>query len=244
MITILRTHRFATLAFSVALLGVLAGAGLGWTRQQRRQPVRDVNAPKIASRTPSVRIVSSNQTVLGDTSFVVVKLENTTDKDIKSYSIGSGKSWMTRNYVLTDESFAAGSTIDQMIPLQSQDMKIALTDFTVAAVLFADGTSDGLPVFASRLTELHKGMRDQASRILPCLQGSSSKKLAACESEANNLPTKLEGKSPDYADGLEHVRRKVLSELSDIKEKSRTSFTEASEKQEKVTRILGELTLQ
>lgn len=113
--------------------------------------------------------------------------------------------------------------------------------FTVTAAYFADGTGDGVSLYVSRIADQHAGIRDQASRILPCLRGLSSaseQRLATCEAEALRLPVKMDGKSSDYEGGLEDARREILSQLNYIKEKTRTALlTEAVEKQAKVTRL-------
>lgn len=238
MLTIIKTHRFATLAFVMVLFGILAGVVVTWTSKAQKQG-REVISPRVISRTGSIRVVSIERTSLGDNPVMAIKLQNTTHKDIKAYTIASGKSWVTKNYFFTEQSFAAGTTVDQIIPLSSaQDFKIPLNgpELSVTAVFFADTTSDGDSLYVSRLTDLHDGIRDQASRILPCLRGASP--TTDCDAQALNLPLKQEGKSSDYEDGLEQARREILSQLSEVKEKTRTAnLTEAVDKQEKVTKL-------
>ena len=155
---------------------------------------------------------------------------------------------MTKNYLLGEDSFAPNSIEEQIIPLSSG--AFSSTDgkeFSVSAVLFEDGSGEGDAVFVSRLSETHAGMRDQASRLLPCLKQLASSKelewdLAACESEAVGLPIDETGKSSDYENGLENVRREVLSQITDIKDKLHSkSFADATGKKDKLTRILNSL---
>lgn len=232
---ILRTHRFATLAFTVVLLGILAGALLGWSSKAQKQR-REIITPRMVSRTSAVRIVSIEPSTVSD-SLMLVKLQNTTGKDIKAYTMGSGKSWRTKNYFLSEESFAAGSTIEELIPVRTDaDYKVPLSGvaLTLTAVYFADGTGDGVQLFISRMADLHDGIRDQGSRILPCLRGS----FQSCETEALNLPLKVDGKSSDYEEGLELARYEIMTRLTDLKN---ANSTEVRAKQEKVTQLFQRL---
>jgi hypothetical protein len=190
-----KTHRFSTLAFSVALLGILAGVVFGWSgkAQKKRQ---EGTSPKVTSTISAIRVVSAELTSVGSSNVLVVKLQNTSNQDIKAYTIASGKALMTSNYFLTEGSFAAGSTIDQLIPIASDaNYKVPMNgkEVTVAAVFFADGTGDGVPVHVASMADLYAGTRDQAKRILPCLLKLSltSESLSACEVEARNLPVKM-----------------------------------------------------
>jgi hypothetical protein len=246
MLTILKTHRFVKLAFSVALFGVLAGVVFGLQQQRKAHGVRSVASARVVSSTPAIKVLSVERSSLGNSSVLAVKLQNTTSKDIKAYSITNGRAWMTNSYFLTNDSFAAGTVIDQFIPLpsdSSSDFKIPLDgpQFTVAAAYFADGSSDGIPLYVSRIADKHEGMREQASRILPCLRGLAYK-ATTCEAEAENLPISMDGKSSDYESGLQDAKRELLIQLHEIKEKSeKLNFAEVVEKQEKVTHLFKEL---
>lgn len=135
--------------------------------------------------------------------------------------------------------------MDQFIPLldPDSDLKIPLNgpQFIVAAAYFADGSGEGLPLYVSRIADKHDGMREQARRILPCLLRLPAK-ATTCEAEAESLPTNMDGKSSDYESGLRDAKREILSQLHEIKEKTKASnFVEVVEKQEKVTRLFEEL---
>ncbi|MBC8028633.1 MAG: hypothetical protein H7Z16_00850 [Pyrinomonadaceae bacterium] len=251
----LKTHRFATLAFSMALLGILAGAMLNWSGKANNSYERhrqETIPVRITSQTSAVRVVSIERVPLGTQSMLAVKLQNTSGKEIKAYTIASGKTWVTTSYFLDEESFAPGAIIIKHIPLPSdapQDFNLLLngTEFSVTAVYFADSTGDGVSRYVSALADQHDGIRDQANRILPCLRGLSSTvgqelAVAACEGEALRLPVKMDGKSSDYEGGLENAKREVLRHLKDIKEKVQAvHLTEALGRQEKITRILQRL---
>lgn len=253
----LKSHRFAILAFSAVLLGILAGILIGWPGKARHfdsgQNAQTIE-PVIKSRTLAVRVLGTERTSLGDNSMLSIKLQNTSGRDIKAYTIASGKAWVTRNYFLGDQLFAAGAVENQIIPLSSRGSQdIAFVpgkEFTITAVFFADGTGDGDSVFVSRLSEKYAGMRDQAHRILPCLRGLAStfgpnqeSALEECEAETLRLPLKSNGRSTDYEDGLESAQRELLEQLNDIKEKVRSNnLSDAANKKEKITKIFQDLT--
>lgn len=241
-----KTRRFLTLALSVALLGILVGVVFGWSgkAQKKRQ---EGTSPKVTSTISAIRVVSAEVTSVGSSNVLAVKLQNTSNQDIKAYTLASGKALVTRNYFLTEESFAAGSTINQLIPIASDaNYKVTMNgkEVTVAAVFFADGTGDGVSVHVASMADLYAGTRDQAKRILPCLLKLSltPQSLSACEAEARNLPVKMDGKSSDYETGLEFAKDGILRNLHAIKEETGANLQEAIEKQEKVTQIFRELT--
>jgi large-conductance mechanosensitive channel len=55
--------------------------------------------------------------------------------------------------------------------------------------------------------------------------------------KARNLPVKENGKSSDYETGLEIAKDKILRNLDEIKEKTGADLNEASNRQEKLTKI-------
>lgn len=69
----------------------------------------------------------------------------------------------------------------------------------------------------------------------------TSESLRACEAEARDLPLKMNGKSSDDESGLEFTKDHILRRLEEIGEKTEANLPEASEKQEKVTKIFKEL---
>ena len=252
----LKTHRFAVLALSAALLGILAGVLIGWPGKARHFD-SDQNGqtiePIIKSKTLAVRVLGSERTSLGDNSIWFVKLQNTSGRDIKAYTIASGKTWVTKNYFLGEQSLASGAVENQIIPLSSgpsHDISLGTgKEFTITAVFFADGTGDGDSRFVFMLSEKYAGMRDQANRILPCLRGLAStfgpnqeSALEECEAETLRLPLKSNGRSADYEDGLESAQRELLNQLNDIKEKIRSNnLSDAANKKDKITKIFQDL---
>lgn len=241
--------RFISLAVSAVVLGLAAGALFAWpkTTKSQKSPI----PPSVTSKAESLKVISSELTSIGTNKIIAVKLQNVSNKEIKAYSIGTGKSWLTRNYMFGEDSLMPGQTVDQIIPLAASekpaDMKgrIAAQNLAVTGVLFEDGTAEGVSVSTLRLTEQYAGVREQSKRVLPCLRALASASETAtrsCEEEISKLPTKAPGKSADFEGGLESVQREVLSLLTDLKEESRLNHPDNfSRKQAKALMVFERL---
>lgn len=237
MLTLVSASRTRYLAalFVVIALGVLTGVTVSRARREKAQS----NTPTVVSRTSAVQITAATPMTLANTSVLSVKLRNVSGKDIKMLTISVGKTWVTRNYLFGDESFAAGSTLDEFISLGEN----ARGEIIIAAVLFSDGTGDGEQRHLRLLVEKRNGIRDQAKRILPKLRrlSSGSQALADLESETLNLPTRLDGSS-DYQEGLESTRTILLQRIREIKERRLSNkIDDAKAKEEKLLRVFEPL---
>lgn len=246
----LTTYRFTVLAVSVTLLGILFGAVVGSSGPVGlfSRTVAQKDGLRAVNKTSAIRVVGMQQKSIGENDVLFVSVQNISGRNIKAYTIARGRAWVTKSYLLGEESFAPNSIQEQIIPLTSG--AFSSTDgkeFSVSAVLFEDGSGDGDAVFVSRLTETRAGMREQASRLLPCLEQLASSKdfesdLAACETEAARMPVDGTGKSSDYENGLQNLQREFLTQITDIKDKVHSkSFADATSKKEKLTRILNSL---
>jgi hypothetical protein len=238
MLTLLSTSRTRYLAalFVVIALGVLTGVTVSRARREKSQS----NTPTVVSRASAVQVTAVNPMTLANTSALSVKLQNVSGKDIKMLTISVGKTWVTRNYLFGEESFAAGSTVDDLISLSEN----ARGEIVIAAVLFSDGTGDGEQRHLRLLVEKRNGIRDQAKRILPKLRRLSSgsqQALADLESETLNSPTRLDGSS-DYQEGLESTRTILLQRIREIKERRLSNkIDDAKAKEEKLLRVFEPL---
>jgi hypothetical protein len=248
----LKKHRLATITFAVICLGVLSGI-LAWSGLARRQQAVE---PTVVSKTSAVSILGVEKTTVGTSSILAVKLQNTSDKDIKAYTIGTETSWMTRNYLLREESFASGTTVIHLIPLSGEDSQSlqtfgdSTTRIFITAVIFTDGTGDGEARFVRMLLDERAGTRDQANRILAYLRALSSpgsdrgRALSDFEAKVRSLPDKRNESpsSADYDIGLANAKRELLKGTEDMKEKIQSNRPdEAAIKQEKITRIFQRL---
>jgi hypothetical protein len=175
-------------------------------------------------------------------------LQNNSGKAIKALTIRTGKTWVTKNYLLIEESFATGTVLNQTIPPFSES-QVDGREITLAAVLFADGTAEGDSHYAQMLLDQRAGMRDQARRIiktLRALSGSSEsdqeKSMESCEAEILRMPLKRDGASADYEEGLLNSQKWLLNHISEIKAQRRSNhLAEAQAKQEKLTRVFESL---
>jgi hypothetical protein len=248
----LKTRRFAVIAVSVTVLGILFGAVVGRSGPaglfSRRVAQKD--ELRVTNKTSAIRVVGMHQRSMGKNEVLFVAVQNISDRNIKAYTIARGKAWVTKSYLLSEESFAPNAIEEQIIPLTSGAFSAGdEKEFSVTAVLFEDGNGDGDAIFLSRLSETHAGMRDQADRLLPCLERLASARefdqkpvLSACESEAVRMPVAGTGRSSDYENGLQNVQREILTQLTDIKDKvDSRNFADATSKKDKVTRIMKHL---
>lgn len=253
--SVVKAHRFITGMVSMAALGILLGAAVGWTGKAERKAAQAADKVNIVSKTTAIRIISTEKTNLGAASVLVVQLQNASDKDIKALTISSGPTWVTKDYLMSEESLSAGAVLSQLIPISSDpsgDFKITFEpakEFSVVAVLFADGTGDGESRFVNMLVDKREGIRFQAKRILPWLKklsksdSNQEQVLSECEAQTLRLPTKAVGsKSVDYEEGLEYARQQLLKKLNEIKEKSHSKqFIDVTSKQDKLTRVFQSL---
>lgn len=158
--------------------------------------------------------------------------------------MGSGKSWVTTNYYLSETAFAPNAVETHIIPLESATFKVANRAFTVTGVVFEDGTTDGQAISVFRLRENWVGFRDYASRLLPCLRklppafaAQDETALVNCRTEANKWSTK--GRSSDYEDGFQNAHRESSAQLSEIQTKIRSGdFSNAAKQRDKTVKVL------
>ena len=108
-----RPHFFSILIVIVAL-GVITGVTVGLSR--RAKPQRPIT-PTVKSATVAVQVVSSDRMTLANSQVLMVKLQNVSGKDIKMFTISSGNTYVTRNYLFGEDSFKAGATINETISL-------------------------------------------------------------------------------------------------------------------------------
>ncbi len=200
-------------------------------------------------------MLGTEKTTVGTSPILAVRLQNTSAKDIEAYTISSGKSWVTRNYLLTEESFAAGTTVNHLIALSGDDSQSlhAFGDspdrFFITAVIFSDGTGDGEERFVRMLSDERAGTRDQVNRILPHLRGLSSagfdqgRTLADFEAKIRSLPDKgNESASSAYEIGLSNAKTELLKRTQEMKEGIESNRPdEAAKKQEKLIRVFQKL---
>ena len=238
----LKTRRFAVLLTIVLLLGVTVGSVIGTSKLPWLVKAQD-GLPLVASATPAIRVVALQPTTIGNSRILEVSLQNTSSKTIKAYSIRSGKGWVTRFYYFSDTAFLPNAVETQIIPLDNASFRAASREFTVAAVIFEDGSIDGEAMSGYRLSENWAGFRDYASHLLPCLRqlpstlaAENEAALVNCETEAPKWSAK--GRSADYEAGFQHAQRESLTKLSEIKSGVRSgNFSDAAKQRDKIVKI-------
>jgi hypothetical protein len=240
-----KEHRFINITIVLVIAGIIAAGAFSWTGKAKRPQVSAIAA---TSKIPGVDVLGVENTSLGSSQILVVRLQNNSGKAIKALTIRTGKTWVTKNYLLIEESFATGTVLNQTIPPFSES-QVDGREITLAAVLFADGTAEGDSHYAQMLLDQRAGMRDQARRIiktLRALSGSSEsdqeKSMESCEAEILRMPLKRDGASADYEEGLLNSQKWLLNHISEIKAQRRSNhLAEAQAKQEKLTRVFESL---
>lgn len=238
----LKTRRFAVSLTIVLLLGVTVGSVIGTAKLPLLVKAQD-GLPLVTSATSAIRVVGLQPANMGNSRILEVSLQNTSSKTIKAYSMVSGKGWVTRFYYFSDTAFLPNAVETQIIPLDSASFRAAGREFTVSAVLFDDGSTEGQAIPSYRLRENWAGFRDYASHLLPCLRQLPSTlatqdeaALVNCETEAPKWSAR--GKSADYEAGFQHAQRESLNKLSEIKSEVRSgNFSDAAKQRDKIVRI-------
>jgi hypothetical protein len=239
-----KTQRFAVSLTVVVLLGVAVGVLKGISGKVPVPVTAQDGLPLVTSETSAIRVVAVERISPGNSPVLSVGLQNVSPKTIKAYSVGSGKSWVTRNYYFSETAFPPNSIETQIISLESASFKAANREFTVTGVVFEDGTTDGQAISVFRLKENWVGFRDYATRLLPCLRrlppafaAQDETALVNCQTEANKWSAK--GRSSEYEGGFQNAQREASAQLSEIKSKIRSGdFSDAAIQRDKTVKVL------
>jgi hypothetical protein len=240
----LRTRRFAVSLTVVVLLGLVVGTVIGNSGKVPVYVTAQDDLPLVTSATSAIRVVALQRTTIGNSPILNVSLQNISSKTIKAYSVGSGKSWVTRSYHFSETAFPPNGIETQVIPLDSISFRAASREFTVTGVLFDDGSTDGQTIPVFRLREHWLGLRDYASQLLPCLHQLPSTLRAEDEAALVDCETKIgkwspRGRSSDYEDGIQNARRESLTQLREMKSKIHSGdLIDAAKRRDKIVKIL------
>jgi hypothetical protein len=240
----LKTRRFAVSLTLTLLLGTLVGTVIGTSGEPPVSLTPQDGLPLVNSATSAIRVVGLQRTSIGKTPILNVSLQNISAKPINAYSVGSGKGWVTSSYYFSETAFAPNGIETHVIPLDSISFRAASREFTVTGVIFEDGSTDGQAIPAYRLREHWLGLRDYASRLLPCLHqlpstlgAQDETGLVACETETGKWS--VDGKSSDYKNGFQHAQRESSTRLSEFRSKIHSGdFSDAAKQRGKIVKIL------
>jgi hypothetical protein len=243
----LKSRRFAVSLIVVLLLGVVVGAVIGTSGKVPAVITGQQELPLVTSGTVAIRVVALQRSAIGNSPILNVSLQNTSSKTIKAYSVGSGKSWVTRSYYFSETGFLPNTIESQIIPLGSPTFRTASRDFTVTGVLFEDGSTDGQAIPTFRLRENWMGVRAYASHLFPCLRQlpltlarHHEAAIVQCETEMGKGSPK--GRSTDFEDGFRNAQRESSDRLNEIKNTIQAgNFSEAGKHRDKIINILETL---
>lgn len=243
------TGRFVVILLVVVVIGIATGVVIstGPAPSTAANQPKNAGLPLVTSASAAVRVIGVARSTIGESPAVEVSLQNISTKNIKAYSLGTGKRWVTRGYYFSDEAFAPNTVETQIIPLSAAGSNPTTTELSVSGVMFDDGTTDGDSIAVFRLKEARDGIRDQATLLVPCLRQLPSTirsedegALSRCEAEASASSAK--GRSSDYDDGMQNAKREFVKQLVEIKTKVRSrDFSGAGNQRDRVLRIFQNL---
>jgi len=143
-----KEHRFINITIVLVIAGIIAAGAFSWTGKAKRPQVSAIAA---TSKIPGVDVLGVENTSLGSSQILVVRLQNNSGKAIKALTIRTGKTWVTKNYLLIEESFATGKVSDGAYAdqysafggLVGSDFGIILNDYAIGRVTSSGGGDNG-----------------------------------------------------------------------------------------------------
>lgn len=218
-LSLFHSSHILTISLAAICLGISIGL-IFWSASAEYIQETD---PIITNQTNSLRVLSAKRKEVNGNSFITIKLQNVSSKNIKAYTIVRDKnSWMTEDS-LNIPLFTINELKEVTLPFDVKKQNLV-----IAAVYFEDGIGEGDPRFVEMIKSKHAGMRDQARRILPqirkllALNTDSEKTLSEFETEVLQLPINgnENSSSPDYESGLNFVKEKLTKTIQSLKTKN------------------------
>lgn len=203
----------------VAACSALATAGLWASTAIYSQDT----TPRIVNKTSALQVVGAEISSVRPVPTMELILSNTSNMNIRAYTISMGHSWITRDYAFSTEFLRPGEVREQEIPIGS----IEGGEIVISAVYFEDGTGDGDPRYVNMLRGRSSAFRDQTRRIIPRLnrllnsgQLITEDALVTLESEISRLPRGDENlaHSPDYQSGLDLFRETLANRVRALRD--------------------------
>jgi hypothetical protein len=169
---------------------------------------------------------------------VEVTLANETDKVVLAYTLSSGQSGMTT----FGHSLMPGDSQVEKFPfgnLERESGDKTITDLRLAAVYFADGTTDGEPENVLRLKNRMLGIQEQAEVALHGLRTASTsgevdaEKLGKIINDimaSMRLPEDASDIASERAAGRAFITDKMARHVADLKANRSASPSEIRER--------------
>jgi hypothetical protein len=201
--------------FFICLLLVLGSFKIGVSKGSVSK--KQNNFP-IQSRIPNLIIV---ETSINDDK-VLVTLRNNSSKTITAYSASSDGPIYRNELLDTSDVILPGATFtDGFGPPHSKHKGIF-----ILAVVYEDGTTDGVPKYINQILDARAGKQAQLQRILPILEDGliTTKNVTLKEKwrtntlKIQNLPNSEEGKSFEYNAALQNEKNLALMKIKEFEQ--------------------------
>lgn len=211
------------------------------------------NSLHVTNKTNALHVTSIEKTE-GQYPDVKITLINNSSKNITAYILSIRDLTITTDFALLGGFLAPGQTKVEIIPYSNFEAR-ATGEVEVSAIYFDDQTGEGEARPTAMIREKHQGAKEQLNRILPILlnslnssQADTEALLAALESQASQLPTKIDNVSlsADHRSGLDYIKQTLDLNIKSLKNshKSTPNFDRKAELRKLITfyqRILTKL---
>lgn len=155
---------------------------------------------------------------------VLLSFRNDSDKIITAFSWSSSDVIYRTEMVGSDNAMAPGAIKEKLCGLPSPTS--SEKGITVLAVVYEDGTSDGVAQFVKQILDERAGTQAQISRILPLFRDAlttpTSKRLVKKREEIKlkleQLPEDEEGQSLEFRIGLHNEKERAMDSLKQLEQ--------------------------
>ena len=208
----LTLSKFKLLLIGCVCLGLVFGIVV-WASGKKMSTTQALKI-RVLSQTKNASITELQPRGEG---FLTLKITNESQQSILAYTLSLGSSSTEITYFTF--SLAPGDSRNERVTISNLEELPGdryAREVTLAAVYFADGTTDGNSLHSSRLQNRMLGMQEQAERLLAALYASSS----STESNSERLIQKLTdeiNKSGEITDSV-YVPSERLAGRAVIKE--------------------------
>ncbi len=240
-------HRQKLMIFGLSLMALVL-ATLVTTSRAYRPPQ---NLPQIENKTQSFQVANLELNAAGDA--YLLTLQNTSNKNINGYSIGTGPgSTVDVELTTAERIISPGETTQQRIPVShlrgSNILDQPLNPITIRAVLFDDGTSDGDYKAVAPMKQRRFGAKLQLQRINGILESAlatgeiTPNTLARIEAQVSALTIEPSAGQPSMVkSGLQNAKDDVRSALNELKQRKTGLKEGLQDIKVKTTRIANSL---
>lgn len=161
VISIAKSRRLLFLA--LAFVPLCFGALIGGTGPSKLQSI--TRADQIVNKTTALDVVLVQQT---DNNRILIRVKNISSKDLNGYEVNvRGQARITTDFSAGNAVIPPGGTHEFDLPA-----KYSLSNLTILAAMFADGTIEGDPTTVTELKQQRLALKKQLTQALPLLEAA------------------------------------------------------------------------